>query len=402
MAETIAWVVNRLDRIGGGERLLLEGARHYRSLGRRVMIFTWFFDEGALFGGRYENVDIVCLTAKEQPRENILARAWSRARTLLRLRRLLKQHGVSTIFVQGEYDIALVYLATRWLKIAYRFLIFGQIFQYPHDHAKYSLIFCRQLKEIVQSRPGYAATIPLDPPKLSLANKLASEFICLVRYRAVRAAECLFAFSRQIQWETELLFGRSPKLAAGAFDQELLERNHFPKEVLKRHSLRPGRYVLSLSRLDRKKRIDLIIDGFAATGAADYDLVIAGAGGDEAFLRDKAARSGIGDRIKFIGLIDEEDMLPLKHFAALFVSMDIGDYDISPLEALAVGTPALCPTDFDADGNLRAVPGFSLVEATPKTIAAKMSEALANPIRVDRSRMERWSWQSYFDTLLAP
>lgn len=399
MSKTIAWVVNRLDAMGGGERLLLEGAQYYRNLGYRVLICTWFFDETALFNGKYENLDIVVLNTTEAPRADIISRALSRARTLGKLRRVLREHDIETVFVQGEYDVALVYCATLFSAIRYRFLIFGQIFQYPHDFAKYSLIFRRHLKTIVDSRPGYRDTIPLTPPRLSVGNRFANEVICFIRWLAVRRAERRFSFSRQIQWETEQLFGCSTVLAGGAFPRALLEQTAFSRDALDRYKLEPGQYVLSLSRLDRKKRIDLIIDGFARSGLGKV-LVVAGAGSDETYLRQCIAESGCADRIVMIGIVAEQDMIPLKHYAALFVSMDIGDYDISPLEALAVGTPVLCPIDFDADQRLEALPAFVRVRPDADSVASAMRLLLETPPKVDRQAIARWSWNAYFDTLI--
>ncbi|NOU05693.1 MAG: glycosyltransferase [Hyphomicrobiaceae bacterium] len=204
---TIAWVINRFDTVGGGERLLNEGARYYRSLGYRVLIITWHFDAKVLFSGVYEDKDIFVLKTEETPRGAVLKRATSRARPLRTIRRILQEHKVSLVFVQGEYDVALTSLALMGTGIPYRFLIFGQIFQYPHDNGKYAMIFRRHLQRIVNSLPGYKSTIPLAPPTLSLPNRLANELISVVRYRAVRRAQKTFAFSRQVQWETELLFG---------------------------------------------------------------------------------------------------------------------------------------------------------------------------------------------------
>jgi len=400
VTQTIAWVINRLDAIGGGERLLLEGAKYYRDRGYRVLIFTWFFDERALFGGTYENLDIIVLKTEEVARSNIIGRALSRVKTLNKLRQALAEHNVSKVFVQGEYDVALVYIATFLTGIPYRFLIFGQTFQYPHDQAKYALIFRRHLKEIVKSRPGYAETIALNPPKIPLAHRLANEFICFVRFLAVRHAERRFSFSRQIQWETELLFGCTTTITSGAFALDLLRRQDFPREVLARLQMEPGNYILSLSRLDRKKRIDSIIRGFAASGT-DKILVLAGTGPDEDRLRECAINAGVAAQVIFAGYVDENEMLPLKHYAALFVSMDVGDYDISPLEALAVGTPTLCPTDFDAVAELRATAGFVIVTPEEHAIAKAITDIIAAPPAVDRSGLALWSWNTYFDTLIA-
>ena len=203
LRQTIAWVLYRLDNLGGGERLLLEGAKYYRSRGYRVIIITWAFDKCALFGGLYEDIDIVVLGVENIPRKKIIRVAWSRAKSLMKFRQILRKNNVSLIFCQGEYDVALVYLATLWSNMRYRFLVFGQMFQYPHDLAKYALLFRRHLQKIVASCEGYRETIPVRLPRISLLDRLANEVISAVRFLAVRKADKTFSFSRQVRWETQ-------------------------------------------------------------------------------------------------------------------------------------------------------------------------------------------------------
>ena len=353
------------------------------------------------FSGLYEDRDIFVLETEETPRHAILKRAASRARPLRKLRQILRENNVSLVFVQGEYDVALAHIALAGTGIPYRFLIFGQIFQYPHDNGKYARIFRRHLHPIVNSLPGYQATIPLSPPRLSIPNRLANEVISAVRYRAVRGAEKTFAFSRQVQWETELLFGVKPQIARGAFRQSLLQGQPSDSaSVCAKFGVEKGRYILSLSRLDAKKRIDLVIDSFLDANVAGMTLLIGGRGPENDRLHAMVDAAGAGARVRFAGLIEEEDLLPLKRDAALFISMDIGDYDISPLEAMAMGVPALCPTEFDRGEQLAACPGMVICEPKLAAVRAALTQMLADPPAFDRNSLAFLTWESYFSSLL--
>lgn len=398
---TIAWVVYRLQRVGGGQRLLLEGARYYRSLGYRVIIITWAFDESALFGGLYENKDIIEIGVDDIPRKHIFQAAWARARSLLRLRKYLLDQKVDTVFCQAEYDVALVYLATRLTRVRYRFLVFGQMFQYPHDVSKYSLVFRKHLAKIVNSCAGYRDTIPLKSPQLPIIDRLANEFISCVRFFAVRAAEKTFSFSEQVRWETEMLFGVSPEVAKGAFSAQLCTQEEFPKLLRSKYGLPDGKYILSLSRLEEKKRIGLIIRAYGRMGGHEHWLFIGGTGEYEEQLRHEAAQSVLAEKVRFIGRVDEEDMLSIKHGSALFVSMDIGDYDISPLEALAVGVPVICPPEFEVDENLSKVTGFQTCAADEHSLANEMGKILVNSPKPERHRLDCYSWERYFAALIS-
>jgi len=391
-----------MDTIGGGERLIQEGARYYRSLGHRVIIYTWHYDEIVLFHGEYEDTDIVCLQAPEIDRKNIADRAWSRLKTLPTLRRRLIQDNVSTVFVQGEYDVALAYLLTRFTKIDYRFLVFGQMFQYPHDNAKYALVFRKHLKTIINSYQGYKETTPTEPPRLSLPNRLANEFIALVRYRAVRTAEKAYTFSRQVQWETQTLFGVTPEIARGGFREALVDNQpQIPRESLAKFGLEEREYFLSFSRLDRKKRIDISIHAMAQSGLQNTVLAIAGGGEDRTFLEEEAARCAAPEKIVFLGRVDEADVLALKKHASFLVSMDIGDFDISPLEALALGTPVICAREFDADEAIRSLPGFHSCDATTDALREAMVDTPRNPLPADPDDLKQLSWEKYYDRILS-
>jgi glycosyltransferase involved in cell wall biosynthesis len=398
--KTILWVLKSLEVPGGGERLLLEGARHYRSLGLRVIIVVWHFSEVSLFNGEYENRDIICLNAKSSQRANIIKSAFFRIQKLFELRKIIKDNNVDLMFSQGEYDNALLYLASRCLNIPYRFLIFGQTYQYPHDNAKYSYFFKPHLKTIVNSCPGYKDTTPLTKPKLSFINNLSNEVICLIRRFAVKNAEKCFSFSKQVQWETQLLFNVKPELAAGAYRQDKIRDYSAEKNAISdKYGLKDREFILSLSGLGQKKRIDLIIRSYSKLETT-FPLIIGGGGADLERLEGIVAELDLLKKVRFIGRVDDNDVLPLKAMASFFVSMDIGDFDISPLEALAVGTRVICPVEFEVDQYLSARPDLFIVEPTVEDLETKMTLLLVDTEPKAYAPLEGYSWENYFNTLL--
>lgn len=95
-----------------------------------------------------------------------------------------------------------------------------------------------------------------------------------------------------------------------------------------------GDYYLTLSRLDWHKSIDDIIRAF---NRLDSKLVVAGDGPD----RNKLERIG-GDNVTFAGYVSEEKKKELLAGAKAFVfNGQDEDFGISPVEALAAGTPLL-------------------------------------------------------------
>jgi glycosyltransferase involved in cell wall biosynthesis len=100
-------------------------------------------------------------------------------------------------------------------------------------------------------------------------------------------------------------------------------------------------YVLVLSRLHPKKRIDLLIDAFASLDANDWRLVIAGDGpADHVALLKAKARDD--ERIVFTGWVEGERKDALLAGASLFaLASRQENFGLSVLEAMAVGVPAL-------------------------------------------------------------
>ncbi|HOX25255.1 MAG TPA: glycosyltransferase [Candidatus Krumholzibacteria bacterium] len=142
-------------------------------------------------------------------------------------------------------------------------------------------------------------------------------------------------------------------------------------------ALAEGGYDLVVSALVPYKRIDLAI--LAAVEAGRH-LVVAG-DGDEARRLRRLARDARGrGRVTFLGPVGDAELPPLYAHARCFVFPGLEDFGITPLEAMASGTPVVA---FRAGGALDTVrdqaTGIFFDEQTVPALAA----ALADP-RLDR------------------
>jgi glycosyltransferase involved in cell wall biosynthesis len=397
----LVYVVNRLSEVGGGEKLLLEGVKYYRSIGYRVYIITWEFDEKALFNGVYENKDIINFNETIKPRGQVLGRAFDRIKSLFKLRKLIREINPELILTQGEYDVAILYLSTLFTNIKYTFIIFGQIFQFPHDIGKYALIFRQHLFKIRNSQQGYKETIPLEMPKVGIFNNLANEIISYVRYKAVRNAIARFVFAKSTQWETSLLFGSSSHVLKGAFPISIFKESYDLNKSRTYFNLpKDKKILLSFSRVEKKKRVDLAIKALLELDDS-YVLVIAGKGSDLDRLQKLVTELNLQMRVIFMGYIKENDANKLKSCCDIFISMDIGDFDISPFEALALGKKAILPKEFDMDSNLAKFENVKFINANHKELAEAVKKSITreNDNKFHQV-MEEYSWENYFQTIL--
>jgi len=141
-----------------------------------------------------------------------------------------------------------------------------------------------------------------------------------------------------------------------------------------------------LGRLKRYKRVDLIIRGFAMARHPDARLVIAGTGDHRAELESLVRSLDLGDRVRFLGFITDEQKLALlrEAWALAFTSPKEG-WGITNFEAAACATPVVAS---DSPGLRESVrdqeTGFLVPHGDIGALASALTR-LAN----DRALVER-------------
>jgi len=156
-------------------------------------------------------------------------------------------------------------------------------------------------------------------------------------------------------------------------------------------------FVLSVNRLDRAKRIDLLIE---AGARENVDVVVVGDGPD----RDRLEQLANG-RVRFTGRISEEELADLyARCRAVFYAPVDEDFGMVPFEAFLAEKPVVTTTD--AGGPLDVVRDREtgrVVEPTVDGIASALAigedEARAWG-RAGKALAERVTWDSAIDRLL--
>jgi len=120
--------------------------------------------------------------------------------------------------------------------------------------------------------------------------------------------------------------------------------------------LRPGPYgdyLLSVGRIESIKRVDLAVHALARLDSR-LRLVVVGEGTQRANLEREAERAGIGDRVTFLGTVDDERLIELYAgaLAVVFAPYD-EDYGYVTLEAFLARKPVV--TARDSGGTLEFV-----------------------------------------------
>jgi glycosyltransferase involved in cell wall biosynthesis len=150
--------------------------------------------------------------------------------------------------------------------------------------------------------------------------------------RALGEATRLFATSANVAGRLE----RSTGLVA-----EVLP--HPPQALPYRSSPSQG-FVLSASRLDRAKRIDLLLE--AAAREPGFEVVIASDGPDRERLEEIARARGLDGRVRFEGRVDAEQLAQLyATCSSVYYAPVDEDFGMGPFEAFLSGKPVITTTD---------------------------------------------------------
>jgi glycosyltransferase involved in cell wall biosynthesis len=160
-------------------------------------------------------------------------------------------------------------------------------------------------------------------------------------------------------------------------------------------------YALFVGTLEPRKNVPLLLEAFAQVrNQLDAQLlVVGGRGWLEEPIFAAHARSGLGDAVRFLGSLDQDDLAALYSYASVFVLPSLYEgFGLPVLEAMACGAPVICSNA----GPLPEVAGDAAVQLSPHDLApwaqamlAVMTDApLASTLRqkgFDRAATYSWT-----------
>ena len=146
--------------------------------------------------------------------------------------------------------------------------------------------------------------------------------------------------------------------------------------------------VLYVGRVVYEKGIRELIDAFARVceGTEGVDLLVAGTGYAMEDMRRRAERMGIGPRVRFLGWVDHDDLIPLYKEACVVVLPSFSEgLPYAMLEAMAAGRPVICS---DVSGMNELVHhdenGLLFDIEDPEGLRRAMDRLLSDPAECDR------------------
>lgn len=170
-----------------------------------------------------------------------------------------------------------------------------------------------------------------------------------------------------------------------------------------------GDYILSPSRLDVAKRIDLLLHALAHTNE-QVRVLIVGTGADQSRLEKLAASLRLGERVRFLGFVDDAELVRLYAEArAVYYAPVDEDYGFATVEACGAARPVV--TCDDSGGVLEfvehGVNGY-VVPPEPRAIAAALERLYADAGLAARlglagqPRVREITWDKVVEALVIP
>jgi glycosyltransferase involved in cell wall biosynthesis len=167
-----------------------------------------------------------------------------------------------------------------------------------------------------------------------------------------------------------------------------------------------GDFVLSVGRLDRAKRVDLLLEAAAATDS--MQLVVVGDGPGRERLEWLARSLSLNGRVTFAGRVDDGELAALyaRCLAVFYAPVD-EDFGFVPYEAFLSEKPVV--TTHDAGGPLEVVADGEtgvVVEPDARAVGEALAWLAAHPDearargRSGKAVAERVTWDATIDRLL--
>lgn len=111
----------------------------------------------------------------------------------------------------------------------------------------------------------------------------------------------------------------------------------------KKYNIPKKKTILYVGRLDREKRVELLIKALALVRKkVDAQLLIVGPGTKEAEIRNTAKTLGLSKHVVFTGYVEDEDMPNIFKLGDVYANAGIAELQcIAAMEAMATGLPVV-------------------------------------------------------------
>lgn len=371
---------------GGAERFLYEEYKYFKNQGIETKILTFNLRKDAL-DSYYNEVacDIEVLEGS-----NLTYQIWLLRKKLLQLK-------PDIVITASGWSF--VFLATLLTNISYILHIHGTMFWFPGDKLKYALIYRKIFNKIRSSLFGHREFIP---PNITsgFKTRFLLELRALLNYFVVKKAKKVTVPTERIRWEVKEIYSKDSIIARGCLNPAIFA--YKPKRNIKNIlNLAPKtKLILSISRLDPRKRLDLLIKAFAKVTKQmnNIMLVIVGTGKDEKRLKELVRNLKISNRIIFTGYVNDNELWDYYNACDVFACPGWTTSPITAYEALAFRKKVVWSSEASELEEILSNTFVFLADPDPHSFAKALRDALNSDIKTDIN-LSKYKWENFFQTV---
>lgn len=323
---------------GGAERQWAAEILAFRAAGVRCVGLAHHVSPEVLseLGLAAEDVDLL-------PAENLGQRVAG-------VRRWLRERRPSVFLSHSSHQ--LVYLATRGGSIPYILYQNSPPFYGDFSLNPFPLAWRHRkaYRQLATATPGFME-FHKPPANFGFLQRSRLEVRAMLEAMAMRAAAGIFVLSRRSASEIRALYHVDAQVIRGCLDAGPYQPPNPVIDVRSKHALPAGPVYLSVCRLERVKRIDLLIRAFhrIREKIPNASLILVGTGSEARALRELAASLDL-QTVVFAGFIGENELASYYAASDLFLAPATADFNIAPYEAVARGLQTVVSDELEIEG----------------------------------------------------
>ena len=208
---------------------------------------------------------------------------------------------------------------------------------------------------------------------------------------SLKNAKKVFVLSNYAKEEKKILYNIDTIVASGAIDKLIpFKKKHIGKSIK----------LISLSRLDKNKRIKLIINALKKINNKNIYLDIYGKGPEKQRLQRQIESLLLTDNIKLRGFIDEKDKKQIYSKYDFSICIDFADFRITSIESVN----ASCPVILSNETSLNFIKKYDFLYFCEPNLNS-LTKAILNMLdkKTNWSNREmflnNYLWKNYFNKI---
>ncbi|CQR48748.1 glycosyltransferase [Haloferax massiliensis] len=365
-----------LSTHGGAERVVCEQIQYLSSEGWGVTLLVADYDQAILddYGVPHS--------------VNIVVTSGGLIDDILTVRKILSEEDID-LFLTHTFTKR-VYLATRPFGDDTPYIphVHGTVLWFVDEPNRLPHANSRSYQELISSVPGHGEFYDeLSPSSQDTLHSYVNEWL---EKRALQSSSTVITGSHQVQRELENLYSVNSLIARPGVSKAWISQYEETEHL----SLTNHDYtILSVSRLDKRKRVSLLIKAVGSLRQDGYDvgLVVAGTGERREHLENLSEKLGIRDSVIFAGFVPENKLPSYYKSADVFACPGWMSYGITPLEAYAMRTPVGVSSDAFVNEVLTGKPGVEVVQPNIDEWVEMIPKLLkVDPTSIDPSIVPTW------------